>query len=273
MKLITGGTGFLGGALIPRIKDDIRVVARNEGKLVELKEKYSNIDIIPGDIADPFICEMACKGVNGIYHLAAFKHVGLAEDNVRECVKSNIIGTLNILEQSRIIKPKFVIGISTDKAAQVTGVYGATKLLMEALFRDYEKINDATKYRIVRYGNVLYSTGSVLCKWRDLIKEGKELTVTDLDATRFYWTVNEAIDLIFSCLKSSKDSRPTSTRMKSIRIGTLLDAMWYKYGSGEPRYRVIGLQPGENKHEIISSDMPDSSQSEQYTAKEILNII
>lgn len=112
-----------------------------------------------------------------------------------------MIGSLNILEESLENKFDFVIGISTDKAAQVSGVYGASKLLMERLFCQFEAINNSTEYRIVRYGNVLYSTGSVLCKWRDLLSEGKEVIVTDPDATRFFWTRDQAVDLIFLALR------------------------------------------------------------------------
>ena len=118
-------------------------------------------------------------GVDGVFHLAASKHVGLAETYSRECTKTNVIGSLNILEESLDSKLDFVIGISTDKAAQVSGVYGASKLLMERLFLQFERVNPGTNYRIVRYGNVLYSTGSVLCKWKDLLLQGKQVIVTD----------------------------------------------------------------------------------------------
>ena len=136
--LVTGGSGFLGAELISRIPGKVRVIARNEGNLIALKEKFPHIEIIPGSIADPFVVEKAIQGVDGIFHLAAFKHVGLAENHVKECVESNVIGTLNLLEATLKHKPEFIIGISTDKAAQVTGVYGATKLLQEKLFEEYE---------------------------------------------------------------------------------------------------------------------------------------
>src|SRR3990167_4808776 len=187
--LITGGSGFLGHELIKRLDGKIKVVARNEGNLIALKEKFPYIEIVTGNIADSYICQKVCSDIDGIFHLAAFKHVGLAEkENVRECVLSNIQGSLNLLEETRKNKPEFIIGISTDKAAQVKGVYGATKFLMERLFDEYADTNPATKYRVVRYGNVMYSTGSVLCKWKDKIQAGEPVIVTDLNATRFFWT-------------------------------------------------------------------------------------
>ena len=126
------------------------------------------------------------QGIDGVFHLAASKHVGMAEIQVRECVKTNVIGSMNLLEESLRTNPEFLISISTDKAAQVSGVYGATKMLMERLHGQFEKINKNTKYRVVRYGNVLYSTGSVTCKWKDLLENNKEVIITDGDATRFF---------------------------------------------------------------------------------------
>jgi len=272
--LITGGSGFLGESLIDKLIEngvgDIRVVARNEGKLINLKEKFPDIEIITGDIASKFICEKACRGVSGIFHLAAFKHVGLAEKNVRECIYSNVMGTMNLLDQTKDMD--FIVGISTDKAVKVNGTYGATKFLMERLFAEYETMYDC-KYRLVRYGNVLYSTGSVLCKWKDRIQKGEKVIVTDLDATRFFWTVDEAVELIFGSL-DAPDSKPLLASMKSIRIADLLDAMIEKYSGGKNiELDIVGLQEGENLHEIITADGKDSSMVEHYSHDEIIDFI
>ena len=275
--LITGGSGFLGQALIKRLLDkgetEIRVISRSEKGLIELREKF-DVRIMSGDISDPFTCEKACKGVDRIFHLAAMKHIIMAEENPRECIKSNILGTLNILEQTIKNKPKFIIGISTDKAAKVTGVYGATKLLGERLFAEYEQLNKDTKYRVVRYGNVLYSSGSVLCRWKEKLENGGKIIITDPDATRFYWTVDQAIDLIFECLDNAKDSTPRLTDMKTIRTGDLLKAMIEKYAGGrEIAVKEIGLQSGENLHEEIGDNKLSSDKAPKYTKDEILNLI
>lgn len=274
--LVSGGSGYLGNALIDRIyKDnDIVVVARNEGQLVKLKEKYPNIEIITGDISSKFICRKAFKKhVDGVFHLAAFKHIVLAEENVQECIKSNVLGTINLLAAVFVNKPEFIIGISTDKAAQVSGVYGATKLLMERLFKEYEELNPKTKYRIVRYGNVIYSTGSVLCKWKEKIRAGEEITVTDVDSTRFYWTVEQAVDLMFSCLNGALDCSPYCPDMKAVRLGDLLGAMIDKYSDGKKiKLNHIGLQPSENMHETIDGKI-FSNQVEMFTKEEIKELI
>ena len=277
--LVTGGAGFLGQELIARLEaagcTNIVTMSRNEGKLVALKEKFSFVNIIPGDLSDPYCAEKAVQGVDAIFHLAAFKHVGLAEQNVRECVLGNVTGTSNILELTRKYPIDFILGISTDKAAQVSGVYGATKLIHERLFSDYEKINPTTKYRTVRYGNVLYSTGSVLCKWKDRLQNDEELIITDPDATRFYWTVDQAIDLIFDCLDQAQDSKPYVPEMKSMSVGDLLEAMIRKYlpEGNVPKVKTIGLQPGENFHEIIIEGGLNSSEVERFTIEEIMELV
>ncbi len=273
--LVTGGSGFLGQELIKRLLaqgDEVVALARNEGKLVELKEKFPKVEIVVGDIGDVFDVDRAMIGVNGVFHLAALKHVGLAEQNVTECIDTNIFGTKNVLEAVRKSGTGFIVGISTDKAASRKGVYGTTKFLMERLFDEYEKSDDlGTKYRIVRYGNVLYSTGSVLSKWRERMLLGKPVTISDMNATRFFWTVEQAVDLIFECLRKATDATPYLTPMKSIRMGDLLLAMMKKYGMVE--VTITGLQPGENKHEIIAEGQPDSSQVEQFTPEEIKEMI
>jgi UDP-N-acetylglucosamine 4,6-dehydratase/UDP-glucose 4-epimerase len=182
---------------------------------------------------------------------------------------------LNILEHSLNHDTlKFVLSVSTDKAAQVAGVYGATKFLMERAIKQYEELNPNVMYRTVRYGNVLYSTGSVLCKWKDLISQGKEVIVTAPDATRFFWSVDDAIQLIIDCMSNSSDSTPYCPIMKSMRIDDLLQAMIVKYGNGqEISDKVIGLQPGENMHEKVLEEGPYSNEVEHFTIDEILPMI
>lgn len=275
--LITGGSGFLGTPLVEKLVEleaNVRVLARDEGKLISLNQQFPSIEIYPGDIADAFEVRQALEGVSGVFHLAASKHVGLAESFVRENIKSNTLGSLNILEQSFDLKLDFIVATSTDKAAQVSGVYGATKLLMERLFTQYEKLNPDTKYRIVRYGNVLYSTGSVLCKWKDLIEQGQEVIVTDPKATRFFWTVDHAIQLIFDCLSEASSTAPYCPSMKSMSIENLLKAMIEKYSNGkEISIKEIGLQPGENLHEKIMEEGPYSNEVEEFTVQGIKELI
>lgn len=278
LYLVTGGSGFLGETLIQSILEEggnVRTIARNEGNLIKLKQKFPSIEIYPGDIKDTMFCKQACMNVDGIFHLAAFKHVGLAEKHIKECIDSNLIGSMNLLQETLDNKKiKFIIGISTDKAAQVSGVYGATKLLMERLFNQYELINLDCKYRLVRYGNILYSTGSVLCKWKELIKNGQEVVVTEPEATRFFWTIDQAVDLVKNCMKNAKDSSIFFPAMKAMKIKDLLEAMILKYSNGKNiPIKIIGLQPGENLHEKIMESGPYSNEVEYFTIEEIFELI
>lgn len=276
--LVTGGSGFLGKCLIKRILKaggKVKTIARDEGKLIELKQEYPEVEILTGDIADPFDMQQSLKNINAVFHLAAFKHVGIAEDQPRECVKSNLIGSLNLLELTSNMDLDYIMMVSTDKTAIVSGVYGATKFLMERLTHQFEKNYPNNTYRTVRYGNVLYSTGSVLCKWKKLLEENKEIIITDPEATRFYWTVEQAVDLIFNCLANANDSQPYVPEMKSIKMGDLLTAMAEKYlpKNGTLKVKQIGLQPGENMHEKVLTEGLSSNETERFTIEEIKTLI
>ena len=276
--LVTGGSGFLGEELIKRIIDhggNVVTISRDEGKLIELKQKYPQVEILTGDVYDRFDVQQAIKGCNGIFHLAAFKHVGMAETLTRECTKSNVIGSMNILEESVNDKVEFVLGISTDKAAQISGIYGASKYIMEKLFSQFESNYPNIDFRIVRYGNVLYSTGSVLCKWKDLLQRGQEVIVTAPEATRYFWTIEQAVDLIFDCMKNATNSKPYVPEMKSMSVGDLLQAMSQKYlpKGLKLKMKTIGLQPGENLHEKIIEDGKYSNEVDKFSIEEIKEMI
>ena len=145
---------------------------------------------------------------------------------------------------------------------------------MERLSSQYENINTHCKYRTVRYGNVLYSTGSVLCKWKDLIQNNEGIVVTDPSATRFFWTVEDAIELLIDCLEKAKDNTPYCPSMKAISVEKLLMAMIEKYGGNKDiSITYTGLQIGENLHEKILDDGPYSNECEQYTIEEIKELI
>ena len=268
--LCTGGSGFLGRELVKRLSqfdcDDIIVVSKNEESLLQLKSEFPKVEIVVGDISNKTTCEKVCDNVDGIFHLAAFKHTNLAEDNVKECIQSNINGSMNLLDCTLKNKPEFILGISTDKAAKPSGVYGMTKFLMEKMFKEYEKFNQDTKYRLVRFGNIWNSTGSLADIWIPKIKAGKAISLTDPRATRFFWTVEEAVDLIFECLDKAKDHTPFTPVMKSVSMLTVLEACLEVYGKCP--VEITGLKEGEKLHELITDTGLDSSQAEQYTKEE-----
>lgn len=274
--LVAGGSGYLGTALVGRLiemgKTNIVAVARGEAALVALKEKYSGIDIIVGDISDRWVVKKAMKDADEVYLCSALKHVNLAETEVKSCITTNIIGCMNVIDESLITKPEFILFTSTDKASQPMGVYGCSKKIGERLMAEAENINPDTKYRIVRFGNVWGSAGSIITKWKPKMQRGKEIILTDPEASRFFFSVEDAVDLIFECIEKAKDSTPFIPVMKAVTMGVVLDACMDVYGNCP--VRMIGLQPGENKVEttdgINFSDTAEQFSKEEFKQKFLL---
>lgn len=272
--LITGGTGFLGRALIRTlIRSGVKnlvVIARNEGKLIELKNDHPEVEIIPGSIEREVIIDKAAAGgLSGIFHLAAFKHVTMAEDHAYECALSNIVGTMNLLEAAANLKPAFFVNISTDKAAQVRGVYGATKLIGEKLTEEFHRLNPDTRHLIIRYGNVFRSTGSFIYKWEQAARDGLEIILTDPEATRFFFSVDEAVALIINAVINPEVEGTVIPTIKGVSMGVFAEAFSEMTGA---KIRVSGLQAGENKHETMDGVI-FSNQVPQYTKDEIKELI
>lgn len=275
---VTGGSGFLGEALVSRLIKmgaRVRVMARNESKLFDAQN--AGAEVLAGDVADPCSVQRLLDGAEGVFHLAAYKHVRRAEEFVASCTESNVVGTAAVLQgvRQRLPAGTFVLGISTDKAAQVQGIYGATKLIMEGLFREAQELDSQRAYRIVRYGNVLYSTGSVTCIWKEAIERGdNEIILTDPEATRFYWTREQAVDLIFRCLDEATGAEPFVPEMKAARLGDLVNAMLINYGDRRrPSIRTIGLQPGENMHERMLENGPFSNEVPLFSLEELRKMV
>jgi UDP-N-acetylglucosamine 4,6-dehydratase/UDP-glucose 4-epimerase len=278
--VVTGGYGFLGSHLIADIIDNggiVKAIGRDVKKMLALKDLYGDsIEIFLGDIKNiNDVTPLITEEVTGVFHLAAFKYVGAAEERVLDCISTNIIGTINVLETSAKCGVEFVMGVTGAAAVQVSGTYGATKMLNEKLFFYYQKEYSGTKFRILRYGNILYSTGSVLCKWKNLISRGEPITITDGGATRFFSTIEEAVQLIYDCIDKSQDFRPYIPQLKAITIDALLMAMILKYKPANTEVKInrIGMQVGENKHEKVHEHGANSSECEQFTLEEILKII
>src|SRR3990167_807097 len=261
--LVTGASGFLGRALIRRLTDlgvrRIVALARNAAGLQALRVIAPGIELVVGDIADPVICARAfVGGLSGVFHLAAFKHVGLAEAHALSCVTTNVIGTLNLLCESRRLdgeNAQFFAFISTDKAAQSRGVYGATKALCERLVAEFAKMDYrirpgqlTTRYFSLRYGNVWGSTGSVATLWEPILRAGGEITVTDPDATRYFFTVDDAVDLILTHVGLGTDGL-VIPKMQAIRMGDVAEACQRTWGRGTVRVTELGA--GESKHETL----------------------
>lgn len=260
--LITGGTGSLGKALTKKILetdvDTIRIFSRDEFKQIQMEQELDEkrLRFLIGDVRDKARLKRALENVNLVIHTAALKHVHIAEYNLFEVVKTNVYGSQNLIEACLDTDVEQVLAIGTDKAVSPLNTYGATKLLMERLFisannyKGFHKI----KFSCVRYGNVLGSRGSLVPTLVHQVLNGKKITITDPNMTRFNITMNQALDLIFRAFENSVGGEIFVPKLKAYRTGDVKDAVLELLNS-KSEVQQIPVRPGEKYHEsLISKD-------------------
>ena len=260
--LITGGTGSLGQALSERLLklgvNSIRIFSRNEAKQVEMESKFENekLRFLIGDIRDLPRLERALEDIDIVFHAAALKHVPLIEYNPFEGIKTNVIGTQNLIDACIKQNVERVIGIGTDKAVSPLNAYGATKQLMEKLFITSNNFLNPTKHRTkfisLRYGNVLSSSNSIVPKFISLTKLKKELKITDPEMTRFSITMNEALDFILDSAKQGIGSEIFIPKLRAYSVMDVKNAISDLYG--DTGFTITGIRPGEKMHETLIGD-------------------
>jgi UDP-N-acetylglucosamine 4,6-dehydratase/5-epimerase len=263
--LVTGGVGSIGSHLVRKIlkyePENIRVFDNNESALFDLEQELNSLKIRPliGDIRDKERLTMAMEGVDIVFHAAALKHVPLCEFNPFDAVKTNVIGTQNVIEGAYDQGVKKVITISTDKAVNPSNVMGATKLLAERLTISANSYRGKkrTVFSCVRFGNVLNSRGSVVPLFVKQIQNGGPITVTHPDMRRFYMDIPSAAHLILTAGMLSCGNEIFIMKMPTLRIMDLAEVMREKYA---PRYgynpedipiEVIGVRCGEKVDEVL----------------------
>jgi len=260
--LITGGTGSLGTALTKKLLetevDTIRIFSRDELKQTEMREKFTDrrLRFLIGDIRDENRLSRALEDIDIVIHAAALKHVPVAEYNPFEAVKTNVYGAQNVIEACFNKNVKTVLAIGTDKAVAPFNTYGATKLLMERLFvsANYYKGDHNIKFMCVRYGNVLGSRGSIIPTLVNQIKNGKKITITDPNMTRFNITMEQALQLIFRALTNSHGGEVFVPKLQAYKVVDIKDAVLELLRSNAAT-EIISVRPGEKYHEtLISKD-------------------
>jgi UDP-N-acetylglucosamine 4,6-dehydratase/UDP-glucose 4-epimerase len=260
--LITGGTGSLGQALTKRLLQykvsNIRIFSRNESDQIDMESKFNDkrLRFLLGDIRDYPRLLRAMESVDIVFHTAALKHVPKIEYNPFEGIKTNILGSQNVIDACLEQNVEKVIAIGTDKAVSPLNTYGATKALMEKLFMSANNYVDREKHRTkfitIRYGNVLGSSGSVIPKFIDLIKKNKAVTITDPKMTRFTITMNEALDFILNATKIGQGSEIFIPKMKAYDMSTLVKTLSELFG--EVKQEIIGIREGEKLHEALINE-------------------
>ena len=263
--LITGGTGSFGRQLVKEVSglspNSVVIYSRDEDKQYSMKqdlddEKISKkISFVIGDIRDYERFYSASKNMDIIFHAAALKQVPTVELYPYEAVKTNILGTYNIVRAAVARKVKNVISISTDKAVKPVNAMGMTKALQEKIILSDDLQKDSTRFSCVRYGNVLGSRGSVIPLWDSKIKKNKPLPVTHPDMTRFMLTLSEAIHLVFYALKNAKGGEIFVKKAPATKIVDLAQ-VYAENVTKKKNYPIkfVGRRAGEKIHEVLVSE-------------------
>lgn len=260
--LITGGTGSFGTAFVEYLLKNFKfkkiiIFSRDELKQSELAKKKifqkKNIRFFLGDIRDLSRLQSAFNDVDYVIHAAALKHVPIAEYNPTEFIKTNILGSQNVIEASlKSDSVKKVIALSTDKAVSPSNLYGATKLCADKLFISANNIvgKNNINFSVVRYGNVIASRGSVVPIFLEQKKKDLPFTITDKSMTRFSLTMDEAVRMVTWSLQNSQGGDIVIPKIKSYNILDIAKAI-----DPKRKIRIIGLRPGEKIYEeLISKD-------------------
>lgn len=256
--LITGGTGSFGGAVLRRFLEtdikEIRIFSRDEKKQDDMRHLYNNdkIKYFIGDVRDVSSVKNAMYGVDYVFHAAALKQVPSCEFFPIEAVKTNVIGTDNVLTACIEAGVKKVICLSTDKAAYPVNAMGTSKAMMEKVFVAKSRTVDPEKTLIcgTRYGNVMCSRGSVIPLFIEQIKEGKPLTVTEPTMTRFIMSLEEAVDLVVFAFENAKAGDIMVQKAAACTIEVLAQAVKELFDA-ENEIKVIGIRHGEKMYETL----------------------
>ncbi len=258
--LITGGSGSLGKSLVEYLLNNtsarrIAIYSRDELKQFQLKNYFNNDSRLRwfiGDVRDLDRLKRALHGVDYVIHAAALKQVDTGEYNPMEFIKTNVLGSQNVIEASIDAGVKKVVALSTDKASSPINLYGATKLTADKLFvaANNYSMSYGTAFAVVRYGNVMGSRGSVIPFFRQLAQDGKPLPLTDIRMTRFWISIQSAVQFVMDSFDLMSGGELYVPRIPSMKLVDLAEAI-------APGAKIIeiGMRPGEKLHEeMISND-------------------
>lgn len=255
--LVTGGAGFFGRGFVRRALDlgaeRICVYSRGEYAQHLMREEFRNderLRFFIGDVRDVDRLARAMDGVELVVHAAALKRVEVGEYNAVEMAKTNVDGAMNVIKAAHTARVKRVVALSTDKAFDPKNAYGATKFLAEKLFlaANNDRGAHGPIFAVTRYGNVAGSTGSVIPTWRAALARGDGVSMRDPEATRFWMTLQQAVDLVLDTAATMRGGELAIPDLPAYRLGDLAEAMGVRYGL------PTGLDPGEKRHESMDEN-------------------
>jgi UDP-N-acetylglucosamine 4,6-dehydratase/5-epimerase len=255
--LITGGTGSFGNAVLRRFLDsdlrEIRIFSRDEKKQDDMRLKYSNpkLKFYIGDVRDHQSVMSAVRSVDFIFHAAALKQVPSCEFHPLEAVKTNVLGTENVLEAAIQCGVKRVVVLSTDKAVYPINAMGISKAMMEKVAVAKSRSSGQTVINVTRYGNVMASRGSVIPLFMEQVRAGKPITLTDPNMTRFMMTLDDAVDLVVYAFEHGQPGEIFVQKAPAATIEVLAKALTALVGKPEHEVRVIGTRHGEKLYEAL----------------------
>jgi len=254
--LITGGTGSFGNAVVRRFLDtdigEIRIFSRDEKKQDDMRRAYGNakLKFLIGDVRDIASVKNGVRGVDYIFHAAALKQVPSCEFFPLEAIKTNVLGTENVLNAAVDAGVKKVVCLSTDKAVYPVNAMGMSKAIMEKIFMAKARTSENTQICGTRYGNVMASRGSVIPLFIEQIKSGSALTVTDPNMTRFLMNLDEAIDLVLFAFEHGQSGDLMVKKSPAATMGNLALAL-KKLFCSDNEVQAIGVRMGEKIHETL----------------------
>jgi len=257
--LITGGTGSFGNAVLRRFLDsdlsEIRILSRDEKKQDDMRKTYVNhkLKFYVGDVRDYQSVLNVMRGVDFVFHAAALKQVPSCEFHPLEAVKTNVMGTENVLEAAISCGVKQVVVLSTDKAVYPINAMGISKAMMEKIAVAKSRNSNGTVINITRYGNVMCSRGSVIPLFTNQIRSGQPITITDPAMTRFMMTLDDAVDLVRYAFDHGEPGEIFVRKAPAATIETLARALTDLLGKPEHEIRVIGTRHGEKLYEALLS--------------------
>lgn len=277
--LVTGATGAFGRAFVKRLLLDtapdrpktpippwhrdcydnwhggperICIYSRDEHKQAVMRRELKDdprLRFFIGDVRDADRLHTAMHGCDTVIHAAALKRIEVGQYNPTEMIRTNVLGAMNVVAAAADMGVARVVALSSDKAYQPVSPYGQSKALAESVFlsANTERAGCGTRYAVTRYGNCMGSTGSVIPTWRKILNDGDVVPVTSMDATRFFMTMDAAVDLVLNAAETMPDE-PLIPALPAFRVGDLVEAM------GITNYRVIGMPAFEKEHESMNAE-------------------
>ena len=261
--MITGGTGSFGNAVLNRFLSsdigEIRIFSRDEKKQDDMRHEFQvkmpeyaeKISFYIGDVRDLQSVKNAMNGVNFIFHAAALKQVPSCEFFPIEAVKTNVLGTENVLTAAIDEGVESVVCLSTDKAAYPVNAMGTSKAMMEKVVTAKSRTTNKTKICCTRYGNVMCSRGSVIPLWIDQIRAGNPITITDGAMTRFIMSLEEAVDLVLFAFEKGNSGDILVQKAPACTIKTQAEAVCELFNADKKNIKVIGIRHGEKMYETL----------------------